>query len=190
MEDKKYPIYEFRARYARQVTDKEMNESYERWARKYPKWVEGLPSGQMWDGTSHNFMYREEKSQRECDLLAIENWQRLLNRPVSMSEKTILTSELEPRIASMTFELVEHESWVLIWFSHATFDEGQTDAEFLASFDRFVGRRAGIRKDNGDDKYCLMGAEDRWRWHGYTNDSPPPCRCEQCKAEGMVHIFH
>jgi hypothetical protein len=31
--------------------------------------------------------------------------------------------------------------------------------------------------------YCLMGAEDHWRWNN-------PCRCDDCKKLGVTRIDH
>jgi hypothetical protein len=43
------------------------------------------------------------------------------------------------------------------------------------------------------DVYCLMGAEDRWRWSGgdsYENRTDPPCRCDGCKKAGVIRVDH
>lgn len=100
----------------------------------------------------------------------------------------------------------------MTWFAHYTFDVGQTDEQARDSFERFVRRMELLNRDEttyepytGKDgntyhtehpAYVLMGAEDRYRWHGSTTgetDSErtlPPCRCKHCKARGVLTIGH
>jgi len=96
------------------------------------------------------------------------------------------------------------EEWCLTWFAHYTFDIGQTDQETLNSFEEFVYRMKRYNSKNGkmeqfsdgtsywNEPYCLMGAEDRWRWKGdpKIDDSRPPCRCKFCKEKGVITIGH
>jgi hypothetical protein len=101
-----------------------------------------------------------------------------------------------------TMEFSSLETWVLTWFQHETIDVGQTDAEVLQSFQDFVNDKIELnrqlRMETGEhiDKHCLMGAEDRWRWHGSNEDgspndhAPAPCRCKHCKAQGKIRIGH
>lgn len=103
----------------------------------------------------------------------------------------------EPSAPEITVTILGEESWCLGWFSHWTFDVGQTDAEALASFEEYV-RRYEDRQDYwpGDppEGYrCLMGAEDRWRWCGGPSAdkrTPPPCRCKHCREQGVIRINH
>jgi hypothetical protein len=104
-------------------------------------------------------------------------------------------------------EELNKEVWCLSWFSHWTFDIGMTDEQVLDSFSRYVKRvkcanehfRYSIDSKNGsqyrNDYFCLMGAEDRYRWRGCETaeprtDTDPPCRCEYCKKHGVVRIDH
>jgi hypothetical protein len=102
-----------------------------------------------------------------------------------------------------SMEFVEYETWCIQWFNHYTFDIGQTDEEVLDSFEKFVRRKTETNKRNGHYNnelnynnelpyYCLMGAEDRWRWNGGDADNytDPPCRCEGCKKNGLIRINH
>lgn len=140
---------------------------------------------------------------------------------------------MEPRFVEMTpaeakLEIVTLsvstpilESWVLGWFSHSTIDEGQDDEYFIQSFSEYVARVQIFNREHGEmvafkdgtghywtEPICLMGAEDRWRWHSlvYPDDFNPkdrdeykrigrdrdhlPCRCRFCKEQGIVQINH
>jgi hypothetical protein len=156
----------------------------------YPKWHEGLPEGRIWNYTVLNRMYREEQSVAE-----LERWAREDFWPEYVAGKLADKNPAEPEI---TVKDDGRESWILDWFQHWTFDVGQTDAEALASFERYVGRYEHMQ---GDSRYwiergeyrCLMGAEDRWRWSGGPSSedrTDPPCRCEHCKAQGKIRIGH
>ena len=116
----------------------------------------------------------------------------------------------------VTARFVRWETWVQGWFSHWTFDVGQTDQEALFSFEMFVSRMQRLNyeghtytKYTGDDgkefsyrkdPYCLMGAEDNWRWFGgvakdkdedgYEVRTTAPCRCDGCKKTGRLRICH
>jgi hypothetical protein len=202
MEDKKYPIYRFSARWSQ---DGAQDPSY-------PAWYEGLPEGRIWNSTSWSEMYKEEKTQEELDQLIKEWWEKYQNSPGWRDSSPL--SEKHPELQFLKVEYKEHESWVLDWFQHHTFDVGQTDEEALQSFANYVDR---VQKMNQEldrkfgendmiEKYkhgykTLMGAEDRWRWHGADEngnpnndqgkeDSPPPCRCKYCKELGLLRIGH
>jgi hypothetical protein len=93
---------------------------------------------------------------------------------------------------------VRWDTWCEGWFSHWTFDCGQSDEEVLASFRAYVDRVERIQERERWDgieyrSRCLMGAEDRWRWRASPEcgiESPPPCRCDDCKKFGLVRIDH
>jgi hypothetical protein len=57
---------------------------------------------------------------------------------------------------------------------------------------KYLQYEEGTYADCKIDAYCLMGAEDRWRWYGgdYDNKTNPPCRCEGCKKYGVIRINH
>jgi hypothetical protein len=185
--DPKNPIYNLRFRW---------NEDGEH-DPKYPKWHEGLPEGRVWNSTSVYKMYRTDPG-----LAAVEQDARDWWEPYKVSDKREGKNPSEPEI---TVEFIRNETWALSWFSHWTFDVGQSDAEALASFERFVARmqrlnadeRKYIETEHGGywhDAYCLMGAEDRWRWAGVRDDggntTPAPCRCDGCKKLGFLRIDH
>ena len=180
-EDTLYPQYKVRVRWE---NDGEHNPAY-------PKWHEGLPEGRTWNSASLNRMYREDPGAAEVERWAREEWWP----EYAASEKIASKNPGEPEI---TVEAQPPESWMLSWFEHWTFDVGQTDQEALASFDRFVSRYERMQDRISPGEYpegyrCLMGAEDRWRWHAGPNPedrNPPPCRCEHCKAQGKVRIAH
>lgn len=114
--------------------------------------------------------------------------------------------EVEVEVESWWFE-----TWRLTWFSHVTFDVGQTDEEALRSFQRYVNRhRPYQRREPGErptidhpdvdrpiPAQTLMGAEDRWRWKGsedgstnYESRTDPPCRCEYCQEQEVIRVGH
>lgn len=108
----------------------------------------------------------------------------------------------DARVVSTEVTGPRWETWVLAWFSHWTWDTGQTDREALASFSRYVDRYHHMQEHFGPDRFgedyvCLMGAEDRWRWKGRSGDglegaeeTRPPCRCGSCQARGIIRVDH
>jgi len=95
------------------------------------------------------------------------------------------------------------ETWCPGWFSHWTWDTGLPDAQVLDSFRNHVWRTEEVNRQEGktvdghwQEPYCLMGAEDRCRWHGFVTGNPadgktdPPCRCPYCKQRGVIKIGH
>ena len=62
--------------------------------------------------------------------------------------------------------LIRREVWCDGWFSHYSFDVGMSDHEVLASFERYVERVLRSDLPEIENGGRLMGAEDRWRWHG------------------------
>jgi hypothetical protein len=106
-----------------------------------------------------------------------------------------------------SMKFVEYETWCIERFCHYTYDNGQTNQEVLDSFEKFVQRKENMNLQNGHQisdpdyslpnwtktYYCLMGAEDRWRWCGgedREHRTDAPCRCEGCKKNGLIRINH
>lgn len=177
-----FPIYKFSFRWTQDgVQDP-----------NYPKWHEGLPPGRIFNGTGFSKMFMEEKTQEEIDKIASDWWEKYI-----AEEKN---AALHPELVKMKASFFEHETWYITWFQHETFDTGQSDQEVLQSFEKFVTRKEMLnerqRMNDDTDAYCLMGAEDRWRWHGAEpggdggDRSPAPCRCKHCKEQGVVRIAH
>lgn len=142
------------------------------------------------NGTSFSKMYKTEPSQEEleADLLNSKKFREDKN----WDEGHPIIEWLEAR-----YEYVEHESWVLGWFNHMTYNQFETDEEIERSFQNFIDRKMLLNRQNGHgeteanysepynpDKpfYCFMGAEGRWRWK--------ICRCEHCVAAGKITIDH
>ena len=169
MSEKTYPIYSFSAKWS----EKGDTEKY----KDYPNWTVGLPEGRIWNSSDFTKMFKEDQSQESLDAYLKDWWDKYI-----LLDKN-KDNELE--LLYLKVEFKERESWNLTWFSHETFDIGQTDEEVLDSFEQFVSRR------NSDQ---LMGAEDRWLWSGAPdkdgNATPAPCRCEHCKAQGLIRINH
>jgi hypothetical protein len=176
-----YPIYDF---YATWIEDKK--------GEVYASWSIALPENKFWNSTSFRKMYKTEPCNQELNKYLIDWWDKYRNND-KMKDKNI-------SVPILKVELFEWETWCLTWFQHETFDVGQSDREALDSFRRFVDRKIILNKksrfENGKDIYCLMGAEDRWRWCGAepngdsNSKSEPPCRCKFCKEQGVIRIGH
>jgi hypothetical protein len=147
---------------------------------------QGLPAGRFWNSTGWDTMKRED-----CDPEAIKaeiagDWW-----PQYAAKKLC-----EPADLTIEVKYVRRDVWCDGWFSHWTFDVGMSDEHVLASFERYVERiRYSGRTENEIDG-ILMGAKDRWRWHGCVDGNPlgqrtnPPCRCPSCRANGHIRIDH
>jgi hypothetical protein len=171
MKEKTYPIYTFSAKWIENG----------KWDPKYPHFYEGLPKGRINNSSSFSKMFKEEKTQEELDVFVKDWWEKYVK----------ITKIKKPELLKLTATFKEYETWYLTWFQHETFDEGQSDKEILDSFERFVKRKEDLG-ENG----CLMGANDRWRWHGagisgaQEDKGPAPCRCKFCKEQGIIRIAH
>src|SRR5574343_147241 len=155
MEEYKFPIYRIAAKWA-QDDD------------KYPE-----------SGTSFTKLYPLDTTLEDVKSDAKKWWKRYILRKSGRLDKKSLKDK-NAKLISLDVELKEYESWNCVWFSHETRNIHLTDNELLISFASFVDRKKGLNVENGhfpadiilDNKnpyYCLMGAEDRWRWKG-------PCR--------------
>jgi hypothetical protein len=161
--------------------------------RKYPiyhvsaRWDQDDFEG---NGSGYSRMYREDPGDMAY-IDAVNWWFNMLITP-SRRDKIPLI-EKHPKLIGLRCELVGYEAWCLTWFSHYTYNIHLTDEELLASFDQFVWDKLPLhrnleiwppeRRDPNMKTYCLMGAEDRWRWKG-------PCHCKHCKAQGITRIDH
>lgn len=162
---------------------------------EYPNWHKGLKIGRIRNNTNFSRMYQVNKSMTEL-LLETKQWWKKYKK-----EKLQDKNPSRPKIS---IKFVENEVWCPIWFSHWTFDVGQTDQEALDSFQEFIDRKERLNVKNGhmrNDRmpdnekpfYCSMGANDRWRWSGQDdkeNTVAPPCRCKHCKKFGVIRIGH
>ncbi len=192
-EDKKYPIYRLDCKWIQDVTPP-LEKRKDELDSNSPYYLPDL--NRMRNRTfSLNLIYKKELSEVE-----IEEFKKNWAEHYFSSKKDAECPIINPSDIEVTLEFVEYETWCLTWFGHETFDEGQTDEEALESFGKFVHRKTVENhknghydqfdyRDNGKPFYCLMGAEDRWRWRG-ADDKPPPCRCEGCKKAGKIRITH
>lgn len=156
-----YPIYCFHCKYIR-VTKKDGV------AIKYEHDVM----------SSLDFMQKEELTGLELNEKGLDWWQHIIKL-----EKYKEFDFLYPEITS---KFVKKAPWCLKWFCHQTIDIGLTDEEYIKSFEHYVNTF-----NINDADTCLMGAEDRWRWHGeHENREKPICRCEGCKKNGVITINH
>jgi len=180
-----YQIYDIRARYSEDATEKELEGLGGRW-------IEGLPPGRIWSGDSWTKMPREQTTLEEMEALVPAMWEEY--QPHLMKKR----GERNRSEPEFTVKFIREETWCQGWFSHWTWDTGQSDNEVLNSFEDFVLRMEVLNRREGHydpnmglwmDKYVLMGAEDRWRWKG-RDGSDPPCRCAGCKEQGIIKIDH
>jgi len=179
-----YPIWLFDAEWLQDKDPKAAPDFY--------SFSKEAPEGKFWNGTNSYRMFREEKTSGEIILLAREWIQKIL-----ANEKNKEHNADSPVVV---VQFVRHETCCLVWFSHYTFDTGQSDGEVLASFERFVQRTIDINKREGKIKngyyqepHCLMSAERRGNWTGVDDEGnrvDPPCRCKQCKEQGTIMIAH
>lgn len=137
---------------------------------------EGLPRGRCWNRTQWYTMFREERPQL-AEEVQTRWWPEYSQRFRSPGDFSV---EVKP---------LPREVWCPGLFSHWTFDVGLTDAEVLESFGRYVSRVLCSNLTHGEKAARLMGADERRRWQAISG-SPPPCRCENCQAHGVVRINH
>lgn len=169
------------------------------------------PEGKSKNHTNFYVMFKEEQTPEQLKAYMEDWWEHYKIKQKERAEDPDVPELgnkfpglVEPPI--MSAKLARHETWCLTWFSHYTFDVGQTDEQALASFEKFVsrmeffnevnGHHFGPNPENSKNYYCLMGAEDRYRWRGRRDDNPsdesvpPPCRCAGCKKRGVIRIDH
>lgn len=173
MDEVKYPIYRFEARWTKKrIVMNDYDDTH------------GLPVTRCWNGTCFSRMFKEEQGHKQLDIALIEFWQKY-DKKGEECELFSLHSEFERR-----------ESWCLTWFSHHTFDVGQSDEEARESFENYVRRSERLPgfenfESDGVKGFTLMGAEDRWRWRSGSDDYEGiPCRCKFCKEQGVLRIAH
>ena len=155
MEEKKYPIYRFSA-----VWDQEDYKN---------------------NSTSIYRMFESRLSDEELG----ENLEKF--------KQNIIEKHPDAIFKSCECKYIEDETWSIQWFNHITLNKFDNDNEAIKSFERFVNRKSELNLTNGHYKgdmnfnsnepyYCLMGAEDRYRWE--------VCHCEHCKKGGWTIINH
>jgi len=138
-----------------------------------------------------NKMYREDPEINQARQDTIEWWEDFI-RTENPRTKVILLSK-NPQLIRLECVFYEWETWCITWFSHYTYNVYLSDQKLLESFASFVDRKLPLHmnlnisheicKREGIKTYCLMGAEDRWRWKG-------PCHCEHCQKFGITRIDH
>ena len=160
-----------------------------------PAWFDGLPDGRFWNSTGWTEMPGEPKSTE-----AIAEETKAIHTPKIMTKY----ADANPSDITVTVRPTIIATWCQGWFSHWTWDVGLSDAEILQSFGQYVSTIEAINRDEGKvvdglfrEPYCLMGAEDLYRWRGSDgkgarsdNQTDPPCRCSSCKKRGIVTIDH
>lgn len=174
---------------------------YKIWA-VHVYWTYMTEDGRMNNHASIDHMPKdpEESTYEKVEAWAQSWWQRVLEN--GQKEKPEYYKDVQD--VRIEIKLDHEESWCGTWFTHWTWDVGQTDQEALNSFQAYVDRVQVYNEkwrwennihDQDLDKICLMGAEDRWRWRSLETDhngdsKPAPCRCEKCKEHGVIRILH
>lgn len=157
MEEHKYPIYHF----------------------KYCWDEDGCENNRM----GYDHMFRKDPGLEGAMLRAFLDFLEYIGavrtREPNKGKRLI---DLNARNVRIEVRLRFHETWRGGWFCHDTFNTHLSDDELRASFDQFVERMLPLTLKEPPE-YCLMGAEERWRWQG-------PCRCKHCQANGRVRIDH
>lgn len=155
--DKEYPRYRFTSKWL------QANEE----GRDYDFGIQEAPEGYHWDTSGITIMYRTEPTREELMETVRKHVEAIKNKYPVVGE------------VAVTYRRLEDATWCIVWFSHYTFDEGQSDKDVLESFERFVRKHSD----------ALMGADERWRWKGFEG-GPAPCRCDGCKQTGRIFINH
>jgi hypothetical protein len=176
-----FPIYYICTRWSESVGDS---------TNLPPHRTAGLPIGRCFNSTGWSTMFREVRDLEEIEAECLRDWwpKYVMKHPDAVDVDILV-------------RFVRWEVWCESWFSHWSFDVGMDDAAVLASFGRYVDRvECAIECERYDGiehpAYSLMGAEDRWRWHGCVGGDPkgehtdPPCRCAHCKKNGLIRIDH
>lgn len=180
--ERAYPLFAMTAHYERDCNP-ERQGTPSRWQ------IEGVAKGRIKDRSTWGARgFREWPDEGELVKWSHDRWKQSLKRDDKYAIK-------KPTDLILTVTFRGWAVWWLCWFQHATFDVGLDDAGVLDSFQRHVGREVRRARHAGKEP-CLMGAEEHWRWCGAEPDkdsgdrSPPPCRCEHCKDQGLVRIVH
>jgi len=174
--EKAYSIYNVEAKWSEGIGDRNVSGFPDRC-------FDGSPDGRIWNGTGWYDMPREPKTIDEIAHLAQEEWWPKYK--VSGARNLDDLADLK-----ITVEFKREEVWCLSWFAHWTWDVGLDDSQVLESFTQYVERTQLL------DDFCLMGAEDRYRWKGSTTgkegaeETDPPCRCPCCKERDVIIIGH
>lgn len=167
MEEKKYAIYSISARWDQ--------DDYEN------------------NSTGFSIMFKEDPGRSGVNQFAIDWWDKYINGGRKHDDIPLI--EKNPQLKELTVRFQEHESWCLEWFCHYTYNNHLSDIDLIRSFEDFVMRKMRQNVENGHGEvnanytdgmlpfYCLMGAEDRWRWS-------EPCHCDGCTKAGVVRITH
>lgn len=97
--------------------------------------------------------------------------------------------KIEPILLEV--EYFGKETWSGSWFSHISLNRFETEKEAFESFQRYMNTLkqkdysdpySGMYITKSGQEYCVMGAEERYRW--------VYCDCKICKRKGITLIKH
>lgn len=175
MKERFYPVYKIKAKWAEKIPENEQD--------KYlGDWIKNAPNGYFWNCCYKHYMPKTKQTDEQIKVY-YTNWFNKLQKEI-----------YDIKNLTITCNYLFDESWCPNGFSHWTYDIGQSDKDVLKSFINFIKRRTientkyghyGNECTNGnyDTYYCLMGAEDWWRWC-----DNKPCRCgKQLKIITIIH---
>ena len=174
--EKAYPIYYIGIKYVKSGEQDPLT----------PDSYLGLPKGSTHGEIGFSMMFKKKLNPQEANNFFNEYWEKFVKA----------NADKNPISPVFTLKFKRFDTWNGLWFTHETFDTGQTDAEVLNSFEKYVARVMdhNHRAEHSSDlqEIALMGAEDRWRWKGdpTIENSTAPCRCDNCKKAGMIRISH
>lgn len=158
-------------------------------------WTVGLPAGRRWSSYDFYHMPKGNITLEDAEIEAQRKGKPALDR--ALAEGKIVDAQ----DIHCTAVYLRSESWCMGWFTHWTHRAGMTGQEAICSFERFVRRMEDLNRREGrrvdglwHEPYCLMGAEDRYRWSGERdaerNPTTPPCDCEHCVKADIYRIDH
>lgn len=162
--------------------------------RFYIEYTLEYPTTYFEDTTEHteiDFMAPQPMTAGELEAHLRKLWLSMLT---STRYTDVTLADRGGKLVSWGVSLHRYDNWALRWFQHETRNVHLSDEQLLISFERFVNRKMpghialqswahNFYDIENVEKYCLMGAKDRWRWKG-------PCRCQNCTEQGVVRIDH
>ena len=145
------------------------------------------------NSTGFSRMYKENPGIKGARQDAMNWWEEYISKPHGFKvTKGPSLIDIGHELIKLECIFYEWETWCIGWFNHLTYNIHLNDDELRISFGSFVDRKLPLQRNSdlakeyripGMKTYCLMGADDTWRW-------TEPCRCEHCVKQEVVRIGH